>query len=199
MRLGAADHRPPAGIRTPGLAIAPPCGIPRRHQRREVADRAALHEDAAGALRQAELRGQPVEHLVLGVDGTRALHPRSAVDGGCRHHEVERDRRLRRGGRDERHVAGVVRRDARGREHVLEEGCRAARADARSSDRARGEARELPRREGLVERDVLPHSAPARVVEDFVDGRPGLVRDGVHPIRLHGCPSLTSLHARGAE
>ena len=148
----------------------------------------------SGALRQTELGREPVQHLVLGEDGTRALHPRTAVDRGRRHHEVECDGRLRRRRGDEREIGGVIGRHARGCEHVLEEGGGPARADARRADRPRSEPREVPRRQRLVERNVLVERASARVVEHLVDGRSGLVRDGMHSIGLRSWltgPSLS--------
>ena len=45
VRLGAARDDPP--VRAPAAALAPR-RVPRGHQRGQVADRAALHEDAAG-------------------------------------------------------------------------------------------------------------------------------------------------------
>ena len=111
-------------------------GIPRGDQRRQVADRAALHEDPARALGQSELPGEPVQHLVLGEDSAGALEPRAAVDRGCRHDEVERDRRLARCARDERQVPGVVDRQAGRREHIREERRRTRGADAGGGDRA---------------------------------------------------------------
>ncbi len=186
VRLGAADDDPARRIRAPAVGVAAACGIPSRHQCRQVADRAALHEYSAGGGRQAELACEPVQHLVLGVDRAGALHPRSAVDRGCRDDDVERERGLARRGRDEGEVAGVVRRDARRSEHVLEQGDRPSRADAAVGDRARCQPREVVRTQRLVEGNVLIERAATRVVEHIVHRVGRLVRDGVHLLGARG-------------
>jgi hypothetical protein len=72
MRLDAADHAPRVGAGLSGIREPIACGLAGGDQGREVAERAALHEDAPGARRQTELVRQPAQHLVLGVHGAGA-------------------------------------------------------------------------------------------------------------------------------
>ena len=82
-------------------------------------------------------------------------------------------------------VSGVVRRQARRSQDVLEEAERATPADPLGPDRSAGEAREVARRERSVERDGVEERTASCVVEDVVDDPGGL--DG-H--RVHGCGRL---------
>ena len=84
-----------------------------RDQRRQVADRAARHEHAAGRRRQPGQVGDPAQRLVLGVDRAGALEPRSAVDARRPDDHVEGRRRLGRRVRDEGQVARDDRRTGR--------------------------------------------------------------------------------------
>ncbi len=85
--------------------------VPGRDQRRQVAERAALHEHPAGLRREAGQVGEPAQRLVLGVDGAGALEPGPAVDRRGADDEVEQAGRLGRRRRDE----GQVARDGRPR------------------------------------------------------------------------------------
>ena len=181
VRLGAAHDDPPRGVGAPRV----------RELRRRAASRAVTSAERLPIVPPCTKtppapRGrpnsarEPVQHLVLGVDRAGALHPRAAVDGGCRHHDVERQRGLGRGRGDEGEVAGVVGRHAGRREHVLEQRDRAPRADAVGGDRARGQPREVARRHRLVERHVLVQRPAPCVLEDVFDGVTGVGRDGVH-------------------
>ena len=149
VRLGAAHDDPARGVGDAVLAVAAARGIPSRHERRQIADRAALHEDAAGGRRAVRTRAaSQCSTSFSAKTAPGALHPRAAVDRGCRHHEVEGDGGLARRRRDERQVSRMVGREARGRQHVLEEADRAIGAHARGRDGARGGLRELFGRTG---------------------------------------------------
>ena len=180
VRLDAADDPPAVRPRGAGGLEPVARGLAGGNERREVPERPALHEHATGAGRQSELGGEPAQHLVLGVHGAGALEPRAAVERARRHDEVERRCGLRGRAGDERQVAGIVGRDAGGREDVLEDAERLRGADAALVDRASREAGELRRWQRLVERCVLREQSRTRVVEDEVHDRAGLVGDVVH-------------------
>ncbi len=113
-------------------------GVARRDERGEVAERPALHEDAAGAGRQVGQLREPGERLVLREDRAGALEPRAAVDRRRRDDEVEEHGRLRRRGGHEGEEARVVDGDRRGREDVREDPQRLLPAEALRRDRAAG-------------------------------------------------------------
>ena len=118
-------------------------------QRREVAVRAALHEGAAGRLREAGEVGEPAQGLVLGLHGAGRLDPRAAVERVHADQQVgERGRRRRRVG-DEGHVARVVDRGAGRQQRVAQERHHALAAEALARDRP---ARQLARLARQAER-----------------------------------------------
>ncbi len=187
MRLGAADDDPAAGALVPEFRLL---GLTGGDEGGEIADRPALDEDAARGLRQTELGGEPREDLVLGVDDSGALEPRSAVEGAGGDDEVEGDGGLRRCAGDEGEVLRVVGGDAGRSEDVLEDRQRPRRSHALLADRRTGEAGELGILHRMVERGVDGQGPASGVVEDEVDEVLGLIGDDVHAgveIGVHGC------------
>jgi hypothetical protein len=181
VRLSAAHDRPAA--RRGALGVGDPAArvVAGGDERREIADRSTLDEDPAGGGGKTELAGEPAQHLVLGEDGSRALHPRSCVDRGCRDDDVECQGGLRRGGRDEGEVAGVIGGQARWSEDVLEERERALGSHAVRADRVTGEPAEIGEAHRAIERHIGVERPAAGVFEHLVDHGGGLRGDGVHP------------------
>ena len=120
--------------RTPGRGRAPR-RVPRGDEGREVADRPAGREDAAGAGRHPDEVGDPAQRLVLGVDRAGALEPRARVDRRGPDDEVEHHGGVARGARDEGEVARVVGRQAGRREVLGEHPHRGDAAEALGGDR----------------------------------------------------------------
>ena len=176
VRLVGAGHAQPCAVR----AVAGTMGVPGGDERRQVADRAALHEAAGGRLRESGQAGQPLERLVLGVDRARRLHPRPGVDRRRADDEVEHHRELCRRSRDERQEARVVDRDDRGGEHVGEEPHRGLAAEAVLGDRGAGEPGQLVGGLRPVERHRVQPQAIAGVLERGPGDPLGLVGVAVH-------------------
>ena len=155
-------------------------GLARRHQRRQVADRAAGDEAAAGRLRHAGQVGQPAQRLVLGVDRARPLQPAAAVDRRGADDQVEQRRQLGRGGRDERQVARVIDRHRGRRQRLGEDAQRLRGAEAVGSDRRAGLGGQLLAAARAVQRHRVQAQAVADVGEQGLGDPLGRIGVAVH-------------------
>ncbi len=116
--------------RRPLAAALGQVGVAGGDQRREIADRSAGDEAAAGLFGHTGQVGDPAQRLVLGVHRPGALQPAAAVDRRGADDQVEQRGGLRRSRRDERQVARVVDRHARIGEHFVEDPQRLGPAQA---------------------------------------------------------------------
>jgi hypothetical protein len=113
--------------------------------------------------------GKPAERLVLGEDRPGRLHPGAPEHATGADHEVEQRRRLGRSGRHERQEAGVIDRDAGGRQHVAEDAQRLQPADACGRHGVAGHRPQLFLGAGVVQRWRVHPQALDRVADDRLD------------------------------
>ena len=156
-------------------------GLPSGHQRRQVARRAPGDEHPARFGRIARQVGDPSQGLVLGPDRAGAVDPARGDRRAGPHHEVEQDRGLRGGARDEGHRRRVVGRDRGGREHLAPDAQRFVAAQAVGGDGGAGAPGQVLAGRGAIERlrarDPVPRVRHDRAREGF-----GVLAVLVHPI-----------------
>ena len=160
--VGGGDPQPRRAL----AAALGQVGVAGGDQGRQVADRAAGHETAAGLVGHAGQVGDPAQRLVLGVHRARALEPAAAVDRGGAHHQVEQRGRLGRCGGDEGQIARVVDRHACVGEHLVEDAQRLGAAQPVGGDRLAHGRGQFGGRARTVQRHRVESQAVARVGQD---------------------------------